>query len=80
MTRAPSPNVLLCLGPCHGEFYLPLELGEAPVCPNDSTHDVAVYGDLIVRRYCNDCGAELGLARAGYELCAPCESEERNAA
>jgi hypothetical protein len=39
----PPARVLLCLGPCHGEFYLPLDHGEIAVCPNDRTHPVAVY-------------------------------------
>lgn len=43
-TEAKAPErVLLCLGPCHGEFYLPMDEGERPVCPNDSDHPVAVY-------------------------------------
>lgn len=69
----PTPRVLLCLDACHGEFYLPLDWDDAPVCPNDRTHDVAVYGGVVVHRYCNECGAELGLIRAGRDVCAKCE-------
>ena len=75
---APTPKVLLCLGPCHGEFYLPLDYDDTPVCPNDRTHDVAVYGNLIIRHYCDRCGTELGRDRAGRELCWPCEVEARD--
>ena len=39
----PPARILLCLGPCHGEFYLPLGPGDAIVCPNDRTHPVALY-------------------------------------
>jgi hypothetical protein len=39
----PPKRVLLCLGPCHGEFYLPLDQGEEAVCPYDREHPVAVY-------------------------------------
>lgn len=42
-TNQPPTHVLLCLGPCHGEFYLPLTERESTVCPNDHTHPVAVY-------------------------------------
>jgi hypothetical protein len=41
--------ILLCLGPCHGDFYLPLELNEPQVCPNHSEHPVAVYAPILVR-------------------------------
>lgn len=71
----PTPKVLICLGPCRGEFYLPLDWDEAPVCPNDRKHDVAVYGDLIVRHYCDSCGTELGLWQAGRVLCVDCEKD-----
>jgi hypothetical protein len=40
----PDHRILICLGPCHGEFYLPLDDGDLAVCPNDRTHPVAVYG------------------------------------
>jgi hypothetical protein len=40
----PPHRVLLCLGPCHGEFYLPLDRDERQVCPNDGEHPVAIYG------------------------------------
>jgi hypothetical protein len=40
----PPARVLLCLEPgCYGEFYLPLDLADAMVCPNDRGHRVAVY-------------------------------------
>lgn len=39
----PDPLILLCMGPCRGEFYLPLDEDEATVCPNDREHPVAVY-------------------------------------
>lgn len=40
----PPAYVLLCLDPnCHGEFYLPLDAGEAQVCPNDRDHPIALY-------------------------------------
>lgn len=39
----PPARLLLCLGPCHGEFYLPLEYDDDIVCPNDRTHPVALY-------------------------------------
>jgi hypothetical protein len=41
--HSPPARVLLCLGPCHGEFYLPLGLDEDMVCPVDRTHPVAIY-------------------------------------
>src|SRR5256885_1433607 len=37
------PRLLLCLGPCYGEFYLPLTNAESQRCPNDADHPVAVY-------------------------------------
>ena len=39
----PPARVLLCLGPCHGEFYLPLDLDDPITCPVDVEHPVAVY-------------------------------------
>lgn len=40
----PPVRLLLCMHPdCHGEFYLPLSLEEAIVCPNDREHTVALY-------------------------------------
>jgi hypothetical protein len=44
----PPARVLLCLGPCHGEFYLPLDAGDHFVCPVDSEHPVAVYSGPVV--------------------------------
>lgn len=48
----PPHRVLLCLGPCHGEFYLPLDRGSTnESCPMDSgldPHPVAVYGLISV--------------------------------
>lgn len=41
-TKAPE-LVLLCMGSCHGEFYLPLDAGEPQACPNDPSHPFAVY-------------------------------------
>lgn len=69
----PTPLVLLCLEGCHGEFYYPLDHKESPRCPTDTRHNVAVYGDLVIRHYCDDCGDELGLDRAGRRQCFPCE-------
>lgn len=39
----PPVRLLICLGPCHGEFYLPLTYDDAIVCPNDRAHPVALY-------------------------------------
>lgn len=48
----PEPRVLLCLGPCRGEFYLPLKDGQEPTCPNDADHLVAVYKlEGVLARY-----------------------------
>lgn len=39
-----SARVLLCEEPtCQGEFYLPLDRDELPVCPVEPDHPVAVY-------------------------------------
>lgn len=68
-----EPRVLVCLGPCRGEFHLPMDYDETPVCPVDAKHTVAVYGAVTVYRYCDECGDSLSLARAGRELCKRCE-------
>lgn len=39
----PDARILICLGPCHGEFYYPLGHDERIGCPVDTTHPVAVY-------------------------------------
>ncbi len=39
----PPERLLLCLGPCHGDFYYPLGPDESIGCPVDATHPVAVY-------------------------------------
>jgi hypothetical protein len=44
----PPARVLLCLGPCHGDFYMPLDLDEPVVCPNDPDHLVAVYSAPVI--------------------------------
>lgn len=45
----PPARVLLCLeAPCHGEFYMPLDLDERIVCPFDSEHRVVVYSGPII--------------------------------
>jgi hypothetical protein len=78
MSQEPTPpaRVLLCLHEeCYGSFYMPLDYDESQTCPVDRRHSVAVYGDLIIRRYCGSCGDELGLARAGRELCTLCEKD-----
>lgn len=49
VAEAPA-RLLLCLGPCHGEFYLPLADDERPTCPVDRTHPVAVYSGPTIHR------------------------------
>lgn len=46
----PPARVLLCLGPCHGEFYLPLSLDEPIGCPVDGTHPVALYSSPTIHK------------------------------
>jgi hypothetical protein len=41
--NTPPGRILICLGPCYGEFYLPLDMDEVIVCPNDREHPVALY-------------------------------------
>lgn len=48
LRATPPVRVLLCLGPCHDDFYLPLDLDEAMVCPKDRTHPVAVYSGPVI--------------------------------
>lgn len=39
----PPARILLCLGACHGEYYLPLGPDDHAICLNDRTHPVAIY-------------------------------------
>ena len=48
LVHRPPARVLLCLEGCFGEFYLPLDVDERPVCPVDAEHAVAVYGQPLL--------------------------------
>lgn len=74
-SNSPDRRILLCLDGCRGEFYYPLADNETPTCPVDGKHDVALYSAPTVYRFCDDCGTEMGLARAGYRRCERCELE-----
>ena len=47
---APDARILICLGPCHGEFYYPLTADEPITCPYDRTHPVAVYQSPTIHK------------------------------
>lgn len=74
VTITPPPFLLLCLGPCHGEFYLPLDSTDERVCPNDRDHPVAIYCPTIRRAWgdpCEECGHPLAGHR-GDGVCLHC--------
>ncbi len=61
----PPARVLLCLGPCHGEYYLPLGPDDRIACIHDATHPVAIYQTPTIHAgeadpdpdLCEVCGA-----------------------
>lgn len=72
----PPKRILICLGPCHGEFYLPLDVGEDIVCPNDRTHPVALYQNPGIHQ--GDNGSTTVQINATASTTEPCPDPEDN--